>query len=171
MSTEKKILIGGIFLTVIIIFIGGSFISGQEERLTKELVGQEIVVGRGHVPNGSKIDYNSDPPAGGEHYATTQPAGNYDKAPPDGNLVHSLEHGAVILWYNPDKIKGSELEALKKVFSSASGKRIMTPRENMQSPVAVSSWGRVLKLEKIDEAKILDFFDTNRDRAPENAPI
>ena len=170
-STEQKVFIG-IGLVTLFIIVGGIFlISKQDERLNKSLMGQEIAITlRNHLPEGTDIQYNSNPPAGGEHYATTAHAGIYDTPPPDGNLVHSLEHGAVILWYKSD-LPQDQVEKLKTVFNKASGKKIMVPRKNLDVPVALTSWGYLLKLKTIDEAKIKEFIETNNDRAPEKAPI
>ena len=45
--------------------------------------------------------YPSTPPASGPHEGTTLPAGVYDSPPAIGPLIHSLEHGASIVWYDP----------------------------------------------------------------------
>ena len=45
--------------------------------------------------------YPSTPPASGPHEATTLPAGVYDSPPAIGPLIHSLEHGASVIWYDP----------------------------------------------------------------------
>ena len=47
----------------------------------------------------------------------------------------------------------------------------MAPRNSMDVPIGLSSWGQVLKLTSIDEKQIKAFFDTNGGRAPESAPI
>ena len=64
MTTEQKILIGGGLVTVLIIAGGILLTSKQDERLSKPLKGQEVKVTGGHVPDGTKVDYNSNPPAG-----------------------------------------------------------------------------------------------------------
>ena len=164
----------GIGLATVLIMVGGIFLlTKQDERLKRPLMGQEVKIeSRNHVPDGTEIQYNSNPPAGGPHYATTAHAGIYDKdkMPADGHLVHSLEHGAAILWYKSDLPK-DEVKKLEKIFNNASGKKIMVPRENLDVPVALTSWGWILKLKTIDEAKIKEFIETNNDRAPEKAPI
>jgi len=171
MTTEHKVFIGIGVATVLIMGAGVFFLSKQDERLNKSLMGQEVKVeSRNHVPEGTEITYNSNPPAAGSHYAKTAHGGMYDKAPADGNLVHSLEHGAVILWYR-ENLSKEDIEKLKKIFNDLPGKSIMTPRKSLDVPVAVSSWGRVLKLQTIDEKQIKAFFETNHDRAPEQAPI
>ncbi len=171
MTTEHKVFIGIGLATLLIMVVGIFLLTKQNEQLNKPLLGQEVsITGRNHLPQGTPIQYNSNPPAGGDHYATTAHAGIYDVAPPDGNLVHSLEHGAVILWYKPD-LQKEDIEKLRKIFNEMPGKSIMIPRKSLDVPVAVSSWGRVLKLQKIDEKQIKAFFETNSGRAPESAPI
>jgi hypothetical protein len=45
--------------------------------------------------------YPSVPPASGPHDPTPLDAGAYTTAPPIGQAIHSLEHGAVIIWFAP----------------------------------------------------------------------
>jgi hypothetical protein len=59
--------------------------------------------------------YASTPPASGPHDPTPLSAGIYDTAPNVYQSIHSLEHAAVIIWYNPSAA-GSELDALKAYF-------------------------------------------------------
>jgi hypothetical protein len=59
-------------------------------------------LGREHVPIGTEVKYNSNPPTSGSHYEDWIRAGIFDKPMEDRNLVHSLEHGYVILSYNCD---------------------------------------------------------------------
>jgi hypothetical protein len=47
--------------------------------------------------------YPSTPPASGPHAPTPLDAGAYATSPPIGNAIHSLEHGAVIVWYAPSQ--------------------------------------------------------------------
>jgi hypothetical protein len=48
--------------------------------------------------------YRVDPPSGGDHTARAAGAGRYSEAsaPGEGELVHAMEHGYVILWHRPD---------------------------------------------------------------------
>lgn len=175
MSKKRKILI--IAGVVLILIIGETvfFIKTKTERKLHALTGTVVpVISNKHVPDTTKITYNSNPPTSGQHYAAPQDAGIYDTAPQDGHLVHSLEHGAVILWYNPQKVSKVQIAQLKTIFTELARteqKTIMTPRPSLDVPVAVSSWGRMLKLETIDEKQIRNFFITNYDQAPEQADI
>jgi hypothetical protein len=61
---------------------------------------------RAHVGSGVPAlpplsSYPSTPPASGPHEPTPLDAGVYAEPPPIGSAIHSLEHGAVIVWYAP----------------------------------------------------------------------
>jgi hypothetical protein len=57
-----------------------------------------------HVSEGREIFYSDTPPAFGEHYATPDPMERKlytaQDRPDLGTLVHNLEHGYTILWYD-----------------------------------------------------------------------
>ncbi len=65
--------------------------------------------GREHVAPGTKVDYNSNPPTSGPHFEGWEKAGIYDQLLIDGKLVHSLEHGYIIISYNCDYAQNSFL--------------------------------------------------------------
>lgn len=66
--------------------------------------------GPGEMPPLS--EYPSVPAASGPHNAQPLPAGVYDTAPDAGQAIHSLEHGAVIVWYSPD-VPNSQLDEIR----------------------------------------------------------
>ena len=178
MNHLKKNLAFYIPITIIVVIIGFILWSSLQNSSSsnvnnKPLMGQAVpVLSRDHVPDGTKIQYNSNPPAAGAHYAAPQDAGIYTTPPADGHLVHSLEHGAIILWYNPKMPSKDQIKQLTDIFKNIGlSKTIMTSRDSMDVPVAVTSWGRILKLKTIDEKQIKTFFETNYDRGPEQAPI
>ncbi len=164
-----------VIIVVIIIFIVvASFQNSTSSNSgSKPLMGQDVsVLSREHVPVKTKTIYNSNPPAAGEHYSVPQDAGIYITPPADGRLVHSLEHGAIILWYNPNKLSKDQVIQVQTIFKNMpQQKKIMTPRMSLAVPVALSSWGKIVKMQTIDEKQIKAFFETNYDRAPEQAPI
>ncbi|HTV20574.1 MAG TPA: DUF3105 domain-containing protein, partial [Polyangiaceae bacterium] len=48
----------------------------------------------------SELTFTTNPPSGGDHYAVWAAFQTYDVPVPAGFLVHDLEHGAVVFWYN-----------------------------------------------------------------------
>ena len=176
MTTEHKV-IGGIILATLIIMVGGVWFSDKKEtvnldRLSRPLMGEKIDdLGGAHVARDkSHPEYNSNPPTSGWHWIDVAGPGIKTEPVPDELVLHSMEHGAAVLWYKYDLPQG-DVDIIKEEFQSASGKKIMIPRQDLDVPVALTSWGYLLKLETIDQEKIKEFIETNNDRAPEKAPI
>lgn len=164
------IIIGFLVIIEVIFFQKGI----QEKKAQQEaLMGTLIkALSNKHFKQGTKITYNSNPPSSGAHYPDPQHAGVYTKTPLDGNLVHSLEHGAIIIWYNPKKLSKEQTKTLTNIFTSIRlQKKIMTPRDTMPTAVALTSWGRLLPLKMLDEKQIRAFFKMNYDKGPEQASI
>lgn len=176
-STERKIFIGIGLLTVLVLVGGIWLISAsdkkQQKKLSKPLMGDEIASqGESHVKRGeSHPAYNSNPPTSGWHWGDgTAGPGIKDQPVQDELVLHSMEHGAAVVWYKADLPK-EEVEKITKAFNDASGKKIMLPRQDLDTPIALTSWGRLLKLESINEGEIKVFIATNEDRGPEKAAI
>lgn len=69
--------------------------------------------------------YPSVPPASGPHNETPLPAGVYSSPPPIDQLIHSLEHGAAIVWYDPDA-SGAEVARIQDFYArSNAGSRVI----------------------------------------------
>lgn len=70
----------------------------------KPLPGQTVAdLGRDHVNDISKEKYNSNPPTSGPHFPIWAKKGLYDEVLSDGYLIHSLEHGYIVVSYDCDK--------------------------------------------------------------------
>jgi hypothetical protein len=52
-----------------------------------------------HVPEGTPLAYDSNPPSSGSHYPRWADYEEYTAPVPDGYLVHAIEHGGVLLLY------------------------------------------------------------------------
>jgi Protein of unknown function (DUF3105) len=91
-------------------------------------------------PN-AKLRYRTNPPTDGRHYEVPTEDGAYSKAPPDSHLVHSLEHGRIIIWFKPT-LPEQARASLKAFFDEDSYQIILVPRKNMPFQVAASAWGR-----------------------------
>jgi hypothetical protein len=77
-------------------------------------------VGGGNVSSMPSLDrYPSVPPASGPHGGATLPAGTYQSAPPLDAAIHSLEHGAVIVWYDRSAASRPDLAELQRFFRTS----------------------------------------------------
>ncbi len=139
-----------------------------------------VMVSDPHIPNDSDPgEYNSDPPTSGLHYAEEARAGFYDKNNykfPAGYLVHNLEHGYVILWYNCDLLDETGCTNLKaqiqSVMDELGGEKLIAyPWPSLDVPLVITSWGRLQRFEAFDLEQAKAFYRANLNRAPEpNAP-
>jgi len=115
------------------------------------------------------VDYEQSPPVGGEHDPVWQNCGYYDKPVRDENAVHSLEHGAVWITYNPQKVSKSDITTLSKLVTNQPG-RLMSPYAGLDSAISIQSWDHQLKVSKASDKRLkqfADFFTTNPDFYPE----
>ena len=81
---------------------------------------------RAHVTAAVQLSqYPSVPPASGPHNAIPLGAGVYDTPPAIDRAIHSLEHGAAIVWYSPDA-SGPELDKIKNFYERSDvGSRVI----------------------------------------------
>ena len=69
--------------------------------VTKPLPGEIVAdMGRDHVTDIAGITYSSNPPTSGPHFPVWAKKGVYDRLMSDGYLIHSLEHGYVVISYD-----------------------------------------------------------------------
>ena len=106
------------------------------------------------------VDYEQTPPVGGPHapYWADCTGTVYDVDIRHENAVHSLEHGAVWITYNPDEVSDADVDTLAGLVDGVSG-RMLSPYEGQDSPVSVQSWGEQLKVDSVDDERIRQFAD------------
>lgn len=122
--------------------------------------------GQNHVPNPV---FQVNPPAGGNHLAGAARGGVYrgTSVPDDGLLVHSLEHGYVIAWHQPD-LPAEQLEQLEAFEERHSGDVIVAERPGMPVPVAATAWGQRLLCQEAEPEALETFFDEYVGKGPED---
>lgn len=120
-----------------------------------------------HVPQGSAVAYCSTPPANGNHYPVWAAFREYDKPLLWPNLVHSMEHGAILFLYKCDGGCPEIVEGLRRVRDAlpvdpkCDGETvrriIIAPAPDIDSKVAAASWTAIYKAPCLD-APSLDQF-------------
>jgi hypothetical protein len=168
------IALAGVLAVGLVTYFVWDFLRPKLGQVYPQQARTHIQVGDPHEP------YNSDPPTSGPHAAPVA-AGFYDTAPPDENLVHNLEHGYVVLWYNCDtldeagctdlktKIQGVIDRARPVIITTGAKKLVAVPRPGLDGLIALTSWGRLLTLSTFDETQITAFINDFRNEAPEAA--
>jgi hypothetical protein len=93
---------------------------------------------RTHVADGKVEHYKTVPPSFGPHWATpvlsSRPFYTVKDRPEMEQLVHNLEHGYTIVWYDTT-VTGDQLKALKNLSSSARARDETAPAKFI-----VSAW-------------------------------
>ena len=119
------------------------------------------------------VDYTESPPVGGPHAGIPEWADCtgtvYDIDIRHENAVHSLEHGAVWITYDPDAVSDADIETLTELVDGVNG-RMLSPYVGQDSPVSVQSWGHQLKVDSVTDPRIeqyADFFTFNAEYFPE----
>lgn len=102
------------------------------------------------------VDYAQTPPAGGDHNPAWLNCGVYDQPVPNENAVHSLEHGAIWVTYDPELSDG-ELETLKSKLPSTYV--VLSPFEGLPSPIVLSGWNSQLQVDEASDPRIADFLE------------
>lgn len=121
---------------------------------------------RQHVE--TPVAYEQSPPVGGDHAPIWQNCGFYDEPVPDEQAVHSLEHGAVWLAYDP-RLAEDMVDALREL-ARAEERLLVAPYPDLDAPVVATAWGRQVELESPDDPRLEEFIDAlmgDAGRAPE----
>ncbi len=135
---------------------------------------------RDHIPEGTDPGaYATNPPAGGHHFPSVFQAGFYTEEDtasmpqyPQGYLVHNLEHGYVIYWYNcqadPSIDCAALQDAIKQVIKENNTFKVIGyPWPSQNEPLVITSWGRIMRLNEIDLEIMRTFYNGNVDKGPE----
>jgi hypothetical protein len=124
-----------------------------------------------------RVDYPDNPPTQGRHYQVPADDGLYSEPPTDEELVHTLEHGRVIMWVKPGLPEEARQE-IRALFDEDDYQLVLVPRPKMPYDVAATAWnrepepggtGRTLSCENYDE-NVIDALRTFRDEHRSNGP-
>ena len=137
-------LIVGLVATVII----------RESPATADLSGVKTFENVGGDHRTTPIDYGSPVPAGGPHHPAWWNCGVYSEPVVTEHAVHSLEHGAVWLSYQPD-LPADQVALLEEL--GGEDYMLVSPVEDQESPVMATAWDHQLSLDSADEKTLKAF--------------
>ena len=165
-----------VFVAVLLVLVGGVFyVASRDDPPAVESTVCEQDSEHDPERNPIHIDnptYEVSPPAGGSHTPDAAQPGFYrDQGsrplPTDGQLVHAMEHGFVILWYQPT-LPAEEMATLERVSDQRGRELIVVPRRSLGGPIAVTAWHRRLLCSSIDATAVDQFVERYRDKGPES---
>ena len=152
---------GGLLVAILLVI--GLFYLGQQgpTLATANIEGVEFLPdpGRGHTEE--EVHYEDEVPAGGAHSAAWQNCGIYVDPIEEEPAVHSLEHGAVWIAYQPD-LPGDQVETLRDLVRSELSRVrepliLLTPKPELESPIVASAWRVRLALDEASDERLVEF--------------
>ncbi|GAB3533240.1 DUF3105 domain-containing protein [Arthrobacter tecti] len=165
-ARERKrntFIFGGIALVIVAIIVAVSLVIVQQVQENNRLdalaqsdiegVEEIEVTSFNHVDG--PVEYDQAPPVGGDHNAVWTNCGVYTQPLPNENTVHSMEHGAVWITYQPD-LPQSEIDALTELVGDRSYV-LLSPYEGQESPIMASAWGLQLGVDTAADERIETF--------------
>jgi hypothetical protein len=131
-----------------------------------------------HVEEGSPVTYHSNPPSSGPHYPAWANFQEFGQPVAHGYLVHSMEHGAVVLLYKcqgPCDAVVAELRKVRDAIPADPGcdpnirvRVIIAPDPTIASPVAAAAWGWTYNADCVDTPTLTAFVRDRYAKAPED---
>jgi hypothetical protein len=108
------------------------------------------------------------PPTSGNHLAQLSPYGFLGDTLIPESVVHNMEHGSVVIWYEPDN---PEIAAQVNQLVRGLGSQCIVAGSyaDMTFVITATVWGRVLPLDTFDESQLRAFINEYRgDEGPES---
>jgi hypothetical protein len=125
--------------------------------------------GQAHSP--TDVVYRETPPVGGEHDPVWADCTGtvYDGPIRPENAVHSLEHGAVRVTYDPAVATATDVRTLAELVSGRPG-LMLSPYQDQRVAVSLQAWDHQLQVRSAADPRVAEFADLlvfNPDTTPE----
>jgi hypothetical protein len=167
------LVLGLVVLLLVFLFGGGGGGGGNGDGIGTPQVND----GDRHIADGTQGGpYSSVPATSGPHWSSASapgPWGVYSAAQPQEALIHNLEHGGIVIWYQPGKLDADGIAALttyvQSQISTELFKVILSPwgGADFGHPIAVTAWTWLLYLDTADIDSVRTFVDAHYNDAPE----
>jgi len=151
---------------------GGSGLPDQGDQSVISEVTTHDSEGREHVSNPS---YERMPPTSGPHSSDWATGGFYEQgqSPPLAEVVHGLEHGAVVVYYDPAEISPEARESMQQYGNTYTSDfmsfiAVPNPAQNPEATYVVTAWTKQLTIDDYDEETVRQFMAEYLGRGPEN---
>lgn len=157
----------GIIVLIGIGFAGFNYVRDQD--LNREPDGVSVYTyAQGNHVEGD-IDYAAQPeykgeipPAGGAHNSTAQQCDVYTQPIRQESAIHSLEHGAVWITYQPT-LPADQVEQLK-ALADGDPYMMMSPYDGLPTPIVLTAWNHQLEMQAFDKDTVERFIRSYKNK-------
>ena len=126
-------------------------------------------LGTGHLTPGQSAGYGDRFPTSGAHDRNWVTPGVYGTPKPATQLVHSLEHGLVVVHVDkPGEEVMATLESWVSLYGGPWSGVVVAPAPGLGEEVVLTAWRKRLRLKKFDAPVSAAFIDRYRGRGPEH---
>lgn len=170
----RIVAIAGAIVLALVVVVAAVAMSGSDPKYRGTLEPSE---GRNHVTVGQFPTYKTTPATSGDHWSSASPQcpmnwGVYTSAVLEPCVLHNLEHGGIVIWYQSSLSADQVTKLADFVTAQLGGSRygfVLSPwtGKDFGHPVAVTAWQWLLYLDSADTDAINGFADLHYDKAPE----
>lgn len=147
---------------VVLLVVGLFYLGYQGQAIANSGIEGLVILpdpGAGHQEG--DIHADDEVPAGGLHSAQWQNCGIYDEPVREENVVHSMEHGAVWIAYQPD-LPADQVELLRGLVRQERSRQrepliVLAPKPSLDVPVVATAWRVQLELEDAADERLVEF--------------
>lgn len=167
-----------VFLTVLIVIVVIPFSQafGQKEQPIPPNVPEGVEFfdneGHTHLPENGISFFKTDPPTSGPHSRRWLPPSIYEANETRRELlVHNLEHGNIVIYFNRAILSDSDVKWLTQLTNQYLGQWdgvLMVARDDTEHPLILTAWRAMLRMKGLEQKKVLKFVEAFRGRGPEN---
>jgi hypothetical protein len=150
---------------VLVLLVAGLYYLGYQGQAIANSGIEDLVIfpdlGRTHVEG--DIEYEQLIPAGGTHNLQWLNCGIYEEPVRVENAIHSMEHGAVWLAYQPE-LPEEQVEYLRNVVRQERSDRgesliLLAPQPDLAVPLVATAWRVQLELDDVFDERLQQFLD------------
>ncbi len=153
-----SLMMAGVLLSVLVVYFIYSIVVDWRERRPPDGVTEFTGLTNFHTQG--PVAYEQSPPVGGDHSPVWQNCGYYSLPVNNENAVHSLEHGAVWITYQPN-LDREQLDVLR-AYADQSYVLVSPYPEGMNSPIVASAWGLQMEFQDATDEDLERFISAYR---------
>lgn len=163
---RERLVRGMVLAALVVAGLWFFFLRGQTPSEIQGFELNKFNEGGGHTDQ--PVAYPMTPPVSGQHFESAAPCGVHSEQIQDEVFVHSLEHGAVGVLYDPEQVETGTIRDIESLVSEFEERTISAPYAGMETPITVTSWAEMMRLPEFDEGAIREYIEEFIGKGPED---